>query len=251
MRHIQRAPLYSKKRIAKDTVEMVIQSKEIAEQTSPGQFLHIHVPHHTLRRPISIAHIDRENHLITILFKEIGSGTRTLSKCAVGDEMNVLGPLGNGFPLDQQVGSTALLIGGGIGVPPLYALGTVLKERGVNVISVLGYQTKENVFYEAQFKELGETIIVTDDGSYGEKGLVTDGLSLIGDFDHYYTCGPKPMIRAVINSIDTVPGHISLEERMGCGLGACFACVVPTEDEKGYKKICQDGPVFSQEEVVL
>lgn len=251
MRQIQQAPLYSKKWIAKDTVEMIVQSKEIAEQASPGQFLHMHVPGHTLRRPISIAHIDRAKHLVTILFKEIGSGTRTLAQCAEGSEINMLGPLGNGFPMDQEAGSTALLIGGGIGVPPLYALGTALKEQGVHVISILGYQSKENVFYEDQFKALGETIIVTDDGSYGQKGLVTDGLSLAGDFNHYYTCGPKPMIQAVVNHIKTVPGHVSLEERMGCGLGACFACVIPTEDEKGYKKICQDGPVFSAKEIVL
>lgn len=251
MRQIQRAPLYSKKWIAQDTVEMVIQSKEIADEASPGQFLHMHVPGHTLRRPISIAHIDREKHLITILFKEIGSGTKSLAEQPEGAEINMLGPLGKGFPLDQEPGSTALLIGGGIGVPPLYALGTALKERGVNVISILGYQTKANVFYEEQFQELGQTIIVTDDGSYGKKGLVTDGITIAGDFDHYYTCGPKPMIQAVVNSIKNVPGHISLEERMGCGLGVCLACVVPTEDEKGYKKICEDGPVFSSREVVL
>ncbi|HLR14898.1 MAG TPA: dihydroorotate dehydrogenase electron transfer subunit [Bacillota bacterium] len=251
MRHIQKAPIYSKKWIAKDTVELIIQSKDIATEARPGQFLHIHVPGHTLRRPISIAHIDREHDLITILFKELGSGTKTLATLEAGEEVNMLGPLGNGFPLDQTEGSTSLLIGGGIGVPPLYALGNALKEKGVRVVSVLGYQTKEHVFYEEQFQQLGETIIVTDDGSYGKKGLVTDGLSFVNQVDHFYTCGPKPMIKAVVDAMETTPGHISLEERMGCGLGACFACVVPTEDEKGYKKICQDGPVFSVEEVVL
>lgn len=251
MRHIQRAPIYSKKWIAKDTVELIIHSENIAKEADPGQFLHIHVQGHTLRRPISIAHIDREKHHITILFKELGSGTRTLATLEAGEEVNMLGPLGNGFPLDQSEESTALLIGGGIGVPPLYALGHALKEKGVNIISVLGYQTREHVFYEKQFQQLGETIIVTDDGSYGEKGLVTDGLSLVHEVDHFYTCGPKPMIEAVVDAMGATPGHISLEERMGCGLGACFACVVPTEDEKGYKKICQDGPVFSAEEVVL
>lgn len=251
MRHIQRAPIYSKKWIAKDTVELKIHSENIAHEAHPGQFLHIHVQGHTLRRPISIAHIDRELDLITILFKELGSGTKTLAALEAGEEVNMLGPLGNGFPLEQTKGSTALLIGGGIGVPPLYALGHALVEKGINVISVLGYQTKEHVFYEEQFQQLGETIIVTDDGSYGEKGLVTDGLSLVNTVDHFYTCGPKPMIKAVVDAMGGTPGYISLEERMGCGLGACFACVVPTEDDKGYKKICQDGPVFSAKEVVL
>lgn len=248
---MQRTPLYSKKWIATDTVEMIIQSKELATSARPGQFLHIHVPGHTLRRPISIAHIDRDQHLLTFLFKVIGSGTRTLANFSSGDEVNILGPSGNGFPLEQQAGSTALLIGGGIGIPPLYALGTALKEQGIRVKAILGYQTKSFVFYEEQFAALGDTIVVTDDGSYGEKGLVTDVVDQIGSFDHYYSCGPKPMLRAVMQTMDQTDGHISLEERMGCGVGACFACVIPTTDGQGYKKICQEGPVFSAKEVVL
>lgn len=251
MQYIQKAPLYSKKWIAKDTVELIVHSKSIASQAHPGQFLHIQAPGHTLRRPISIAHIDHEQHLITILFKVIGTGTSALAACKVGTEISMLGPLGNGFPLDQKSGSTALLIGGGIGIPPLYALGTALTQRGVHVISILGYQTKDYVFYEEQFNTLGQTVIVTDDGTHGEKGLVTDVLAKVGAFDQFYTCGPKPMLQAVTNKIDTIPGYVSLEERMGCGVGACFACVIPTSDEKGYKKICQDGPVFSSKEVVL
>lgn len=251
MKQLHQVTLYSKRWIAQDTVEMILQSKELANNAQPGQFLHIRVPGHTLRRPISIAHIDLEQQLITILFKMIGSGTERLSTYVVGDDLDVLGPLGKGFPLDQQVGQTALLIGGGIGIPPLYALGTALSERGVHVKTILGYQTKSFVFYEEQFARLGETIVVTDDGSYGEKGLVTDVIQQIGPFDEYYSCGPKPMLRAVMKELTTVQGHVSLEERMGCGVGACFACVIPTIDEQDYKKICQDGPVFSAKEVVL
>lgn len=251
MQSIHQAPLYSKKWIAQDTVEMVIASKALAEHARPGQFLHIHVPGHTLRRPISIAYIDREKHRVTFIYKIIGSGTRQLSELAVGENVHVLGPSGNGFPLRRQVGATVLLIGGGIGVPPLYALGKALLERGVHVRAILGFQTKSFVFYEELFARLGETVVVTDDGSYGKKGLVTDVIDQIGPIDHYYSCGPKPMLRAVMKHLETVNGHVSLEERMGCGVGACFACVIKTADEQGYKKICQDGPVFHAKEVVV
>lgn len=251
MQQLHQVQLYSKRWIAQDTVEMTLQSKELARYAQPGQFLHIHVQGHTLRRPVSIAHIDQERQLIILLFKRIGSGTERLSTSAVGDVLHVLGPLGNGFPLDQPAGETALLIGGGIGIPPLYALGSALKDRGVRVKSILGFQTEAYVFYEERFTHLGETVVVTDDGSYGESGLVTDVIQQVGPFDQYYSCGPKPMLRAVMKELTTMKGHISLEERMGCGVGACFACVIPTADEQGYKKICQDGPVFSSKEVVL
>src|SRR5699024_5306104 len=146
---------------------------------------------------------------------------------------------------------TALLIGGGIGVPPVYFLATELNKRGVNVISVLGFQGKEQVFYEDKFKALGDTIVVTNDGSYGEKGFVTDVFDQVEDFDTFYSCGPKPMLKAVAHSLAHKDGFISFEERMGCGVGACYACVLPTHDEEGYKKICSDGPVFSASEVIL
>ncbi|WP_102026284.1 dihydroorotate dehydrogenase electron transfer subunit [Salirhabdus sp. Marseille-P4669] len=237
--------------IAKDTVEMVLYSMYISDVAKPGQFIHIAVEGHTLRRPISIATVDRERETITILFKIDGSGTKQLAEYSVGKELDVIGPLGNGFPVNERDGSTILLIGGGIGVPPLYNLGKLLVKEGFNVKSILGFQTGASVFYEDYFKQLGETYVVTNDGSYGHQGFVTDVMSEVGDFDTYYSCGPIPMLKAIKERLPEKHGFLSLEERMGCGVGACYACVVKTRDEQGYKKICHDGPVFTSQEVIL
>lgn len=241
----------SSERIALDTVEMVLKNKKISQTAVPGQFLHLLVSGHTLRRPISIADINRKEETITILFKMLGSGTRELATYVPGTTVDALGPSGNGFNLHNEAQSTVLLIGGGIGVPPLYYLGKTLAQQSIKIISVLGFQTEESVFYEGQFNKLGETYIVTNDGSYGNKGFVTDILGDIETFDRYYSCGPMPMLKAVTSSLKNKQGYISLEERMGCGVGACFACVVPTDDQGGYKKICKDGPVFNVQEVCL
>ncbi len=236
--------------IALDTVEMVLKNEYASQTAGPGQFLHISVPGHTLRRPISIADVDKEAGTITILFKKFGRGTKLLADYHPGMTLNALGPSGNGFSPDQAAGSTALLIGGGIGVPPLYYLGKTLKEKNVNVIAVLGFQTAIQVFYEKAFQALGETYVVTDDGTYGQAGFVTDVLDQVSDFDHYYTCGPVPMLKSIQQKLAGRPGTLSLEERMGCGVGACFACVIPCE-EGGYRKVCQNGPVFRTEEIAL
>ncbi|WP_156290405.1 dihydroorotate dehydrogenase electron transfer subunit [Oceanobacillus salinisoli] len=241
----------SSKEIAKDTVEMKLENSYISETAVPGQFLHILLEGHSLRRPISIADVDKEKKLVTILFKKLGSGTEQLAEVNSGALLDVLGPGGNGFTVDTKGKSTVLLIGGGIGVPPMYYLGKTYANQGINVISVLGFQSKEHVFYEEEFQELGETFIVTNDGSYGDKGFVTNALHKVGKFDNYYSCGPLPMLKAITNKLQEKTGFISLEERMGCGVGACFACVLPTKTEKGYKKICSDGPVFDAREVVL
>lgn len=242
----------SSTRIAKDTIEMVLKNNYISNQAVPGQFLHISVVGHTLRRPISIAAVNQAENTVTILFKIIGSGTKALANYQVGSSINVLGPSGNGFPINELTKEdSVLLIGGGIGVPPLYYLGRVLKEQGVNVQAVLGFQSKEYVFYEEAFKALGDTLVVTNDGSYGHKGYVTDLVDELDEFDTYYSCGPAPMLQAVTKTFPNKKGFISFEERMGCGVGACFACVIETKDEAGYKKICQDGPVFAASEVSL
>lgn len=241
----------SSERIALDTVEMVLENKKISQTAVPGQFLHLLVSGYTLRRPISIADINKKKETITILFKMLGSGTKELATYLPGMTVDALGPSGNGFELHNEVQSTVLLIGGGIGVPPLYYLGKTLAQQNIKVISVLGFQTKASVFYEEQFNNLGETYIVTNDGSYGNKGFVTDIVGDIGTFDRYYSCGPIPMLQAVTSSLKNKQGYISLEERMGCGVGACFACVIPTDDQGGYKKICKDGPVFNAQEVSL
>lgn len=242
----------SSKQIAKDTIEMVLKNSYISEQAVPGQFLHISVVGHTLRRPISIAAVNQAEETITILFKIIGQGTLALANYPVGSNVDVLGPSGNGFPIDDlTTEDEVLLIGGGIGVPPLYYLGTALKERGVKVQSIIGFQSKEYVFYEEAFKQLGDTYVVTNDGTYGYKGYVTDVVDEIRPFNRYYSCGPAPMLKAVTMTFPEDTGYISFEERMGCGVGACLACVIETTDEAGYKKICQDGPVFAAKEVSI
>ncbi|MFA1818636.1 dihydroorotate dehydrogenase electron transfer subunit [Virgibacillus oceani] len=237
--------------IALDTVEMVLQNQYISQTAEAGQFLHISVDHHMLRRPISIADINKKEETITILFKIVGSGTRHLAKYKPGMKINALGPSGNGFTTELEPGSTALLLGGGIGVPPLYYLGKTLRAKNVNVISILGFQSEAYVFYEDQFNDLGNNFIVTDDGSYGEEGFVTDVLNKIGVFDCYYSVGPVPMLQSITAKLKGKQGYISLEERMGCGVGTCLACVIPTANQDGYKKICKDGPVFHAQEVSL
>ncbi|WP_036573192.1 dihydroorotate dehydrogenase electron transfer subunit [Oceanobacillus picturae] len=236
--------------IALETYEMVLENSFISMTAKPGQFLHLQIDGHTLRRPISIASVNRDKNTVTILFKINGSGTKHLADYQIGSVINALGPAGNGFTLEPE-SSTILLIGGGIGVPPLYNLGKKLVDKQKKVISILGFQTKDYVFYEQEFKQLGETHIVTNDGSYGTQGFVTDVIGSIADFDTYYSCGPLPMLRAVSKELVHKNGYISLEERMGCGVGACFACVIPTDHDGGYRKICKDGPVFHHQEVNL
>lgn len=237
--------------IAFDTIEMVLKNTYISQIAQPGQFLHISVPNYSLRRPISIADIDRGAETITIIFKTIGEGTKKLARLSTGTKIDTLGPCGNGFDLHQEPGSTVLLIGGGVGVPPMHYLGKELSKLGVNVISVLGYQTEKSVFYEKEFSQFGKVYIVTNDGTYGEKGFVTNVFDQVGHFDCYHSCGPLPMLQAVTELLKDKKGSISLEERMGCGVGACFACVIPTDDVGGYRKICEDGPVFPAQEVKI
>ncbi|UJL47875.1 dihydroorotate dehydrogenase electron transfer subunit [Virgibacillus sp. NKC19-16] len=243
--------IQSSKSIALDTVEMVLKNNYISQTAVPGQFLHVFVEGHTLRRPLSIADVDREKETVTILFKKTGSGTKQLATCQEGMTLDVLGPNGNGFNMDNKEGSSILLIGGGIGVPPLYYLGKTLVGQNMKVISILGFQSAESVFYVEKFQSLGETWMVTNDGSYGEKGFVTDVFDKIEAFDRYYSCGPIPMLQAITKKLEHKQGYISLEERMGCGVGACLACVIPKANNRGYKKICKDGPVFHAKEVTL
>lgn len=236
--------------IALDTIEMTLINEYVAKTAIPGQFLHLSVDSHTLRRPISIANTDHKNKEITILFKIVGDGTKQLATYKPGMSIDALGPSGNGFSYDGTSNSV-LLVGGGIGIPPLYNLGKALNNQGINVTAVLGFQSKEHVFYEANFRELGKTYVVTNDGTYGHQGFVTSVMDQIEDFDTYYSCGPIPMLQAVTKHLHNHSGYISLEERMGCGVGACFACVIPTDNRGGYKKICKDGPVFAADEVIL
>lgn len=247
----EKMKIVSMKIIAHQTIEMVLDSELISRTALPGQFLHIQVGSHTLRRPISIANNCLETSRITIVFKVNGQGTQELSTYQEGEMLDVIGPLGNGFPVELKDQPTVLLTGGGIGVPPLYYLGRTLQEKGVRIVSVLGFRQANDVFYKQQFSELGDLYVVTNDGSIGYKGVVTDVLDHITPFDTYYACGPKLMLKALTETITDKEGFISVEERMGCGVGACFACVLPTADGTGYKKICKDGPVFHAREVSL
>ncbi|QTM99356.1 NAD-dependent dihydroorotate dehydrogenase B electron transfer subunit [Sediminibacillus dalangtanensis] len=246
-------------KIADQTIEMQLglNSDNLGTEVQkfvPGQFLHVKVGEADttmLRRPISIADVDGNGN-ITIIFKISGRGTDMLSKQTAGSRIDALLPCGTGYPVDNLNLDTALLIGGGIGVPPLYYLGKTLAARGTRIISILGFQKADHVFYKEKFAELGESIIVTDDGSYGEKGFVTDCLKEMDiDFDCFFSCGPTPMLQAVTNKLTGRHGYISVEQRMGCGIGACYACVVPAKSGTGFKKICKDGPVFAANEVSL
>ncbi|MBM7659427.1 dihydroorotate dehydrogenase electron transfer subunit [Bacillus mesophilus] len=251
--------IIEQKTIAKDIFELTVQGNMVDSMKEPGQFVHIKVSPGAvplLRRPISICSVDSVKQQFTMLYRRDGLGTSTLSERVAGDQINILGPLGNGFPIEAtQEGETALLVGGGIGVPPLYELSKQLVKKGVKVIHVLGFQSIENTFYESEFRELGETYVATVDGTYGTPGFVTDVIERYElTFDTLYSCGPTPMLRALEERYKEARAYLSLEERMGCGIGACFACVCRVQnDETGYayKKVCSDGPVFPIGEVVL
>jgi dihydroorotate dehydrogenase electron transfer subunit len=259
MKRKELCKIISQKEIAKDIFELTVKGELTLDIESPGQFLHIKVANShdpLLRRPISISSYNKERQQLTMIYRKDGRGTSLLAEKEAGMEIDILGPLGNGFPTNEvKIGETAVLVGGGIGVPPLYELSNQLIAKGVKVIHVLGFQTESAVFYEQEFSANGETFIATADGTYGMKGFVTDVLDGQGiDFDVLYSCGPLPMLRALEQKYPERKVFLSLEERMGCGIGACFACVCKTKDDPNgasYKKVCSDGPVFRAGEVVL
>lgn len=249
----------SQKEIAEHIFELTLKGELVQEMIEPGQFVHIKVSDQMdplLRRPISIADINKDKNEFTMIYRAEGKGTALLSAKNHTDMIDVLGPLGNGFPVEEaKPGQTALLVGGGIGVPPLFELSKQLIKKGVKVIHVLGFQSSNVVFYDEQFSQHGETYVATVDGSYGRKGFVTNVIEDEKiDFDILYSCGPIPMLRALEQAYKDKKVYLSLEERMGCGIGACFACVCHTGDDPTghtYKKVCSDGPVFKAGEVVL
>ena len=213
------------------------------EGVAPGQFINIKLNGLYLRRPISVC--DCEDGIITIIYKVVGKGTEQMQKMTDG-ELDVLTGLGNGYDTSVS-GNSPVLLGGGVGVPPLYMLAKTLVAQGKNVTVILGFNTRSEVFYENEFKELGAKVFVTTaDGSYGVKGFVTDAIGDI-DYTYFYTCGPEPMLKAVYNATNT-SGQLSFEERMGCGFGACMGCSCKTL--YGNKRICKDGPVLVKEEII-
>ncbi len=229
-------------RIAENVWKMVLESPELEEQ-KPGQFVNIKLDGLYLRRPISV--YDAEPGKLTIIWKTIGKGTRQMAGLEAGETLDVLTGLGNGYDLSKS-GDRPLLLGGGVGVPPLYLLAKRLIAQGKQVTVVLGFNTKAEVFGEAEFKALGCGVTVTTaDGSCGIKGFVTDALP--EEYSYFYTCGPEPMLKAVYRATKT-GGQFSFEERMGCGFGACMGCSCKTIT--GYKRICREGPVLEKEEIL-
>lgn len=234
----------SNKKIAKDVYEMILEG-DTKYITAPGQFINIELDGFYLRRPISICEYDEKS--IKIIYKVVGEGTDTLSKYDAGKKLDVLTGLGNGYDT-TLCQNNALLIGGGVGTPPMYMLCKKLINEGKKVYVVLGFNSKEDVFYEEEFKKLGANVYVTTvDGSYGVKGFVTDVIKDLNDYTYFYACGPEPMLRAVYD-VTTTSGELSFEERMGCGFGACMGCSCKTK--YGNKRICVDGPVLKKEEII-
>ena len=214
--------------------------------TRPGQFVNIEIEGLYLRRPISVCDYSQSD--ITLIYKVVGRGTEAMSRMQAGQTLNVLTGLGNGFNADIEC-HKPLLVGGGVGVPPLYRLAKDLIARGRKVSVVLGFNTAAEVFYADEFRALGADVYVsTADGSLGVKGFVTDAIRDKGiDFDYFYACGPLPMLRALCQACAT-PGELSFEERMGCGFGACMGCSCKTLT--GNKRICKEGPVMKREEII-
>ena len=219
----------------------------------PGQFVNIRVQGQFLRRPISVCDVTEvkgerleAKGMLTIIYKVVGVGTEAMSHLPVGTQLDVLTVLGNGYDL-SKAGDAPLLVGGGVGVPPMYMLARQLREAGKKVRVILGFNTKDEVFYEEEFRALGcDVTVTTVDGSHGVKGFVTNALD--GQQSYYYTCGPLPMIKALLQAAGT-HGEVSMEERMGCGFGACMGCTIQTT--KGPKRVCKEGPVFAAEELLL
>lgn len=225
------------------TVYRMVLNGDTQAITAPGQFVNIKLDGLFLRRPISVC--DCEDGTLTLVYKVVGKGTEQMSTMPVGAELDVLTGLGNGYDT-AKAGEHALLLGGGVGVPPLYMLAKALSAQGKTVSVVLGFNTADEVFYEQEFKALGADVTVTTvDGSYGVKGFVTDALP--ENYDYFFTCGPEPMLKAVYKNTVT-EGQFSFEERMGCGFGACMGCSCKTVT--GYKRICKDGPVLTKEEIL-
>lgn len=226
-----------------DCVYKMVLHGDTSAITAPGQFVNMKLDGLYLRRPISVCDLDRD--CLTIIYKVVGKGTEQMSKMSQG-ELDVLTGLGNGYDLSLS-GHNPVLLGGGVGVPPMYLLCKRLLEQGKNVHVILGFNTKEEVFYEEAFRTLGAAVTVTTaDGSYGIKGFVTDALQGL-DYSYFYACGPEPMLKAVYKASNT-SGQMSFEKRMGCGFGACMGCSCKTIT--GYKRICKEGPVMKKEEIL-
>ena len=226
-----------------DSVYKMVLSGDTSAVTNCGQFVNIQLAGKFLRRPISVC--DYDESTLTIIYKAVGSGTEQMSAMIPGEKLDILTGLGNGYDISLS-GDHPVLLGGGVGVPPMYNLAKKLVGQGKQVTVILGFNTQSEIFYENEFKALGcDVAVTTVDGSYGIKGFVTDALPV--SYSYFYTCGPEPMLKAVYKATST-SGQMSFEERMGCGFGACMGCSCKTLT--GYKRICKEGPVMMKEEIL-
>ena len=236
--------ILSNEKIAKDVYKMILKG-DTSDIKYPGQFINIKIDDLYLRRPISVC--DYDDNCITIIFKVVGHGTEKMAEMKVGKKLDILTGLGNGFFTDRS-GDNPLLVGGGVGTPPMYRLCKDLINEGKKPVVVLGFNSKEDVFFEEEFKKLGaEVYVSTVDGTYGTKGFVTDIIKTLNGDTYHYACGPLPMLKALYNTAEG-DGEYSFEERMGCGFGACMGCTVKVKD--GFKRVCKDGPVLRKEEII-
>ena len=227
-----------------DSVYKMVLAGDTSAITAAGQFVNIQLSGMFLRRPISVCDYDGET--LTIVYKVVGKGTEAMSTMTAGQKLDILTGLGNGYDLSLS-GDKPVLLGGGVGVPPMYNLAKKLLSQGKQVTVILGFNTKSEIFYEEEFKALGcDVIVATADGSHGVKGFATTPLAEL-DYTYFYTCGPEPMLKAVYKATNT-SGQMSFEERMGCGFGACMGCSCKTLT--GYKRICKEGPVMKKEEIL-
>ena len=234
--------ILSQRKLTENVYELKLKG-DTSRITRPGQFVNLRLEGLYLRRPISVC--DLEGDVLTLIYKVVGKGTRQLSLMAPGQTLPVLTGLGNGYDTALS-GPRPLLIGGGVGVPPLYLLARRLLAEGKTVSVILGFNTAREIFCEDAFRALGcQVTVTTVDGSCGTKGFVTDALP--ESYSHVYTCGPEPMLKAVYRKI-TTGGSFSFEKRMGCGFGACMGCSCKTVT--GYKRICKEGPVLQKEEIL-
>ena len=226
-----------------DSVYKMVLRGDTSAITASGQFVNLQLTGKFLRRPISVC--DYDDATLTIVYKVVGHGTEQMSAMGAGEKLDILTGLGNGYDLTVS-GDHPVLLGGGVGVPPMYNLAKKLCAEGKTVSVILGFNTKSEIFYEEEFKALGcDVTVTTVDGSYGKKGFVTDALP--EKYTYFYTCGPEPMLKAVYRATNT-SGQMSFEERMGCGFGACMGCSCKTLT--GYKRICKEGPVMRKEEIL-
>ncbi len=233
----------SNEKIAKDVFRMIL-SGDTSDLKNPGQFVNIKLDGFFLRRPISVC--DYDDGTLTLIYKVVGEGTEVMSRMCKGEKLDILTGLGNGFDTSMS-GENPVVVGGGVGVPPMFNLARKLISEGKTVTAVLGFNKEEEIFYKDEFEKLGAKVLIsTVDGSVGVKGFVTDAMKEI-DFSYTYCCGPEPMLKAVFNASEK-SGQFSFEERMGCGFGACMGCSCKTK--YGNKRICKDGPVLVKEEII-